>query len=257
MTSKPETLSRTILPIPDRPFTGPMMFDAKDPNSKFPKIEPLRPPKGAPNVLLVLLDDAGFAAMNTFGGPCTTPTADRLAAGGLTYTRFHVCALCAPTRQALLTGRNHHAGWDGLRSPVRDFRTGAQLDSAKNDRAVGGDPEVERLLDRPNGQVPRSTILAERARWDPLMRGPRAAASSISMVSLARRRTTTGRTCTRAPPRSTRPTPEEGYHRERRHRHPHDRMGAAAEGADAGQAVLCLLRARRHARSSRRAHGVV
>src|ERR1039458_9388451 len=109
MKSKPETMSRTVLPIPDRPFTGPVMFDAKDPNSKFPPIEPLRPPKGAPNVLLVLLDDAGFAAMNTFGGPCTTPNADRLAAGGLTFNRFHVCALCAPTRQALLTGRNHHS----------------------------------------------------------------------------------------------------------------------------------------------------
>ena len=91
--------ARTRLPIADPAFEGTLPFDAKDPNSKFPPIEPLRPPKGAPNVLLVLLDDAGFAAMNTFGGPCTTPTADRLAAGGLTYTRFHVCALCAPTRQ--------------------------------------------------------------------------------------------------------------------------------------------------------------
>ena len=107
------------------------MFDAKDPNSKFPRIEPLRPPKGAPNVLLVLLDDAGFAAMNTFGGPCTTPTADRMAAGGITYTRFHVCALCAPTRQALLTGQQSSCGWDGLDPRVRDFRTGAQLNSAK------------------------------------------------------------------------------------------------------------------------------
>ena len=71
MKSKPETTSRTVLPIPDRPFTGTVVFDAKDLNSKFPPIEPLRPPKGAPNVLLILLDDAGFAAMNTFGGPCT------------------------------------------------------------------------------------------------------------------------------------------------------------------------------------------
>lgn len=109
MKSKSETASRKVLPIPDRPFTGPIMYDAKDPNSKFPPIEPLRPPKGAPNVLLILLDDAGFAAMNTFGGPSATPNADRLAAGGLTYNRFHVCALCAPTRQALLTGRNHHS----------------------------------------------------------------------------------------------------------------------------------------------------
>jgi arylsulfatase len=60
-------------------------------------------------VLLVLLDDVGFGAASTFGGPCRTPTADRLAAGGLRYNRFHTTALCAPTRQALLTGRNHHS----------------------------------------------------------------------------------------------------------------------------------------------------
>ena len=160
MASKPENISRTVLPIPDRPFTGPIMFDAKDPNSKFPPIEPLRPPKGAPNVLLILLDDAGFAAMNTFGGPCTTPTADRMAAGGLTYTRFHVCALCAPTRQALLTGRNHHAVGMGVITEAATVRAGAHFDPAKNGRAAGGDPEAERLLDRPDRQVPRSAILA-------------------------------------------------------------------------------------------------
>ena len=65
------------------PFTGLVTFDAKDPETSFPPIEPLRPPEGAPNVLLIMLDDAGFAAMNTFGGPCSTPTADRPAAGGL------------------------------------------------------------------------------------------------------------------------------------------------------------------------------
>ena len=101
--------ARDVLPIPDRPHIGLTTYDARDPDTSFPPIEPLRPPEGAPNVLLILLDDAGFGAMSTFGGPCATPTADRLAAGGLTYNRFHVCALCAPTRQALLTGRNHHA----------------------------------------------------------------------------------------------------------------------------------------------------
>src|SRR6185295_8195079 len=71
--------------------------------------EPLRPPAGAPNVLIVLLDDVGFGASSAFGGPCRTPTAERLAAGGLKYNRFHTTALCAPTRQALLTGSNHHS----------------------------------------------------------------------------------------------------------------------------------------------------
>jgi zinc transporter ZupT len=84
-------------------------YDAKDPDTKYPPIEPLRPPEGAPNVLLVLLDDVGFGASSAFGGPCNTPTFEKLAAGGLKYNRFHTTALCAPTRQALLTGRNHHS----------------------------------------------------------------------------------------------------------------------------------------------------
>ena len=85
----------------------------KMPETKFPPITQLRPPKGAPNVLIVLIDDAGFGSSSTFGGPCNTPTAELLAAGGLKYTRFHTTALCSPTRQALLTGRNHHTGWHG------------------------------------------------------------------------------------------------------------------------------------------------
>jgi arylsulfatase A-like enzyme len=98
-----------MLPIPDRPSAGLTTYDAKDPDTAFPPIEPLLPPDGAPNVLIILLDDVGFGAASTFGGPCRTPTADRLAAGGLRYNRFHTTALCAPTRAALLSGRNHHS----------------------------------------------------------------------------------------------------------------------------------------------------
>jgi arylsulfatase A-like enzyme len=101
--------SRAVLPIPDRPHIGPTTYDAKDPETWFPPIEPLRPPAGAPNVVIILLDDIGFGASSAFGGPCHTPTAERLANRGLKYTRFHTTALCAPTRQALLTGRNHHS----------------------------------------------------------------------------------------------------------------------------------------------------
>jgi arylsulfatase A-like enzyme len=101
-------VDRSILPIPDKPYEGEPPLDAKDPAASFPAIEPLRPPAGAPNVLIVLLDDVGFAASSAFGGPINTPTAERLAEGGLKYNRFHTTALCAPTRQALLTGRNHH-----------------------------------------------------------------------------------------------------------------------------------------------------
>jgi arylsulfatase A-like enzyme len=100
---------RDILPIPDRAYVGLTTYDAKDPATKFPPIVPLRPPAGAPNILIVLLDDVGFAASSAFGGPINTPVAERLARNGLKYTRFHTTALCSPTRQALLTGRNHHS----------------------------------------------------------------------------------------------------------------------------------------------------
>jgi arylsulfatase A-like enzyme len=102
-------VQRSVLPIPDQPGFGLVTYDARDPDTKFPPIEPLRPPQGAPNVLVILLDDVGFGAASAFGGPCSTPTAERLADGGLKYTRFHSTALCAPTRKALLTGRNHHS----------------------------------------------------------------------------------------------------------------------------------------------------
>jgi arylsulfatase A-like enzyme len=104
-----ERIHRNVLPIPDRAHTGLTTYDAKDPDTSFPPIEPLRPPEGAPNVLVILLDDAGFGASSAFGGPCDTPTAERLASNGLKFNRFHTTALCAPTRQALLTGRNHHS----------------------------------------------------------------------------------------------------------------------------------------------------
>jgi arylsulfatase A-like enzyme len=100
---------REILPIPDVMPPGLTTYDAKDPDTAFPPITPLRPPVGAPNVLMVLIDDVGFGASSAFGGPCSTPTFDRLAGDGLRYTRLHTTALCAPTRAALLTGRNHHS----------------------------------------------------------------------------------------------------------------------------------------------------
>jgi len=107
--------ARNVLPIPDRPRSGLITYDARDPDTKYPPINQLRPPKGAPNVLVILIDDAGFGSSSAFGGPCSTPAAERLAAGGLKYNRFHTTALCSPTRQALLTGRNHHSvGMGGI-----------------------------------------------------------------------------------------------------------------------------------------------
>lgn len=107
--SQNDKVQRQILPIPDQTHFGLTTYDAKNPDTHYPPIRDLRPPAGAPNVLIVLLDDVGFGASSAFGGPCNTPTFEKLAAEGLKYTRFHTTALCAPTRQALLTGRNHHS----------------------------------------------------------------------------------------------------------------------------------------------------
>jgi arylsulfatase A-like enzyme len=99
--------NRAVLPIAPPPFRGTVGTTYKE--SVPSPIPPLRAPAGAPNVLVVLLDDEGYGQSGTFGGLIPTPTLDRLAAGGLRYTRFHVTALCSPTRSALLTGRNNHA----------------------------------------------------------------------------------------------------------------------------------------------------
>jgi arylsulfatase len=95
------------LPHADPPFGGLANTTLAGSRPDFPR--PAAAPRGAPNVLLLLIDDAGFGNPSTFGGPCQTPTMSKLASTGLRYNRFHVTALCSPTRAALLTGRNHHA----------------------------------------------------------------------------------------------------------------------------------------------------
>src|SRR2546430_4290628 len=103
----PSPAGSAVLPPPEPPFKGVIGETYKD--SKPDKIPIVKAPEGAPNVLLVLIDDCGFGQWSTFGGQIPTPNLDRLAKNGLRYTRFHTTALCSPTRAALLTGRNHHS----------------------------------------------------------------------------------------------------------------------------------------------------
>ena len=113
------TLVSDILPLPTPRFRGRVGSTYAD--SEAEAITLRTPPAGAPNVLLVLLDDVGFGQAGTFGGPANTPTLQRLADEGLRYNRFHTTALCSPTRAALLSGRNHHSVHTGV---ITEMATG-------------------------------------------------------------------------------------------------------------------------------------
>jgi arylsulfatase A-like enzyme len=101
------TIDGSYLPPQPAPFGGVINLNAKDSKPYWPAT--VVPPKGAPNVLLIMTDDQGYGITGTFGGVIPTPAMDRIAAAGLRYTQFHSCALCSPTRAALITGRNHHS----------------------------------------------------------------------------------------------------------------------------------------------------
>ena len=113
------TVDGRYLPNPPPTFKGQISPNAVDSKAAWSPL--VVPPKGAPNVLLIMTDDVGFSAPSTFGGVIPTPTLDRVAKMGLRYTRFHTTALCSPTRAALLTGRNHHSVGTGV---VVDQATG-------------------------------------------------------------------------------------------------------------------------------------
>src|SRR6266498_3244057 len=115
----PDAASGAYLPSFPPPFAGHIGLTAKSSTPDFP--QPVRAPKGAPNILLIMTDDVGFSASSTYGGPVPTPTMDRLAKAGLRYTQFHTTSLCSPTRAALLTGRNHHSNATGV---IMELATG-------------------------------------------------------------------------------------------------------------------------------------
>ncbi len=106
------TAAQEVLPTPPHVFKGQIGLSVKNSKPDFPK--EVQAPKGAPNVVIILLDDVGFGASSTFGGPVSTPTLDRLAKHGLRYTEFHTTSMSSPTRAALLTGRNHHSVHTGV-----------------------------------------------------------------------------------------------------------------------------------------------
>ena len=248
-------LDRSVLPMPDRMSMADAPLDARD--AQFPPIEPLRPPAGAPNVLIVLLDDVGFAASSAFGGPCNTPTAERLAGNGLRFNRFHTTALCAPTRAALLSGRNHHTVGMGV---ITELATSA--------------PGYNSL--RPNDCAPLALTLRlngyataqfgkchEVPVWQTSPLGPFDAWPSAGGGFEHFYGFIGGETNQYYPaiydgttPVEPPKTPEQGYHFGEDMTDRAVGLGPPAEGADAGQAVLHVLRAGCHPRAAPRPDGV-
>jgi arylsulfatase len=136
----PPTNTPSTLPRPDFHFPGNVGRTVSDSDAaKFP--QPVQAPKGAPNIVLILIDDVGFGQFSTFGGGVPSPTMDRLAGEGLRFNRFHTTALCSPTRAGLITGRNHHSVANGV---IGELATGYDGYTSIIPRSAGTVGEVLR-----------------------------------------------------------------------------------------------------------------
>ena len=175
---------RTSLPIRREAFAGVVNRTLAGSQPDWNLIGHPTAPEGAPNVLLVLIDDAGFGNPGTFGGPIQTPNYSRMAEAGLRYNRFHVTALCSPTRAALLTGRNNHAVGYGSIGEFAGGFPGYSATLPTGLRAAAADPAGQRLQHGGIRQVasdagrsagPRRAVrpLAERLGVRLLLRDPR------------------------------------------------------------------------------------
>ena len=253
----PDRHARTMLPIPDRPAPGLTTYDAKDPDTSFPPIEPLLPPDGAPNVLVVSAGRRRLRrrervrrAMRHAHG--RTPRRRRTAVQPVPHHRtLRSDAAGAAHRPEPSLGRHgeHHR--------ARDIGTGQQLGAAEHQGSLGDHAEAQRLLDRPVRQVPRGagvavltdgTVRCVALGWRRIrdvLRLHRRREQPVGPRALQRHHAhrATGHSRRGLPP-------DRGPHR------PRHQLGAAAEGADARQAVLHLLRPRCHPRPPPRPEGV-
>jgi arylsulfatase len=159
-----DSLDRSILPVPQpaRPLYDELDARKATPPPRFA----VHAPQGAPNVVIILLDDLGFGATSTFGGPIATPTLDRLAKGGLRYNQFHTTALCSPTRTALKAGRNHHTCNMGF---ITELATGFPGATGEIPNAVAPVAEMLRLNGYSTGAFGK---WHETASWEVSVSGP-------------------------------------------------------------------------------------
>ena len=247
--SSADKIQRSILPIPDAQHVGLTTYDAKDPDTKFPPIEPLRPPKGAPNVLIVLLDDVGFGASSAFGGPIHTPTAERLA-----QERSQVQPL--PHHRAVLADAPGAAdrpqpplGQHGRHLRDRDRRRPATARCCRRTRRRW--PMTLKLNGYSTAQFGKchEVPVWETSPMGPFDQWPTGGGGFEYFYGFIGGETNQwypaiyeGTT-----PIEPREDARRGLPLHRGHDRQGDQVGAPAEGADARQAVLHVLRAGRHA----------
>ena len=160
----PGEFDRTVLPIPDPVFPKITEMDAR--KATAPPPFSVDAPEGAPNVVIVLIDDIGFGASDGFGGAIQTPTLDRLADDGLRFNQFHTTALCSPTRMAILTGRNHHSANAGS---VMEVATAFQGNRGQRPLSVAPVAEMLRLNGYSTGAFGK---YHETAPWEVSVSGP-------------------------------------------------------------------------------------
>jgi arylsulfatase A-like enzyme len=159
-----ETLDRTVLPIQEPPRPTYRELDAR--NAKAPPRFEVKAPQGAPNVVIVLIDDIGFGGPSTFGGPIRTPTMDQLAQSGLRFNNFHTTALCSPTRVALKSGRNHHTANAGS---IMETATAFPGNTGQIPNSVAPLAEMLRLNGYSTGAFGK---WHETAAWETSVSGP-------------------------------------------------------------------------------------
>ena len=155
-------------------FKGTINVDIRDSTPDWSPFEPPKAPDGAANVVYIVLDDVGFSAMSSYGGPIETPNIDRIAADGVRYTQWHTTALCSPTRSCLLTGRNH-----------------TRNSMACITEAAVGFPNASGTIPPENGMLPE--ILGERG-WNTYMVGKWHLCPTVEMnIASTRRNWPSGR----------------------------------------------------------------
>ena len=237
------TINGKQIPAPPPKFGGVIKESAKDSTPWWPPR--VVPPKGAPNVLLIMTDDQGYGVPGTFGGVIPTPNLDRIAKAGLRYTQFHSTALCSPTRAALITGRNHHSVGFGV---IGELSTGYP----GYDSVIGADNATIGEILKENGyatswfgknhNTPGFTYSTTAGPFD---QWPSAWASSISTDSWAARPTSGRPTCFEDHTAVFPWVGKTGYNLTTDLADDAIRVYAGPERSRARQAVLPLLRARR------------